>query len=266
MNYQHSYLLTIQYLGFRFHGWQKQPNLKTVHFALDKTLKFVLGSVRNKTIGVGRTDAKVSSESYPVQLFIDESIDIEPFIKSFNKNSPADLQLLKVQKIKDANFNIIQHEKVKEYHYYFSNEGKNHPFCAAIMTGYQGLDVDLMKEGAKLFKGTHYFGTYCSKPSKETILTRTIDSCEIVINDIYTANFFPQKSYILKVKGKGFLRYQIRLMMGALVQLGKGEITLEEIKESLIQTEEKKNLGTIAPGSGLQLYSVEFSNPDQFLQ
>ena len=266
MNYQYSYLLTIQYLGFRFHGWQKQPNLKTVHFAVDKTLKFVLGKVRNKTIGVGRTDAKVSAVSYPVQLFVDEIIDIEVFIESFNKNSPADLQLLKVQKIIDVKFNVIQHEKVKEYHYYFSNEGKNHPFCASIMTGYQDLDIDLMKEGAKLFEGTHYFGTYCSKPSKETQLTRTIDSCDITINDIYTASFFPNESYILKVRGKGFLRYQIRLMMGALVQLGKEEITLDHIKDSLIEKEEKQDLGTIAPGSGLQLYSVEFSDSDQFLQ
>lgn len=265
MNYQHTYLLTIRYLGFRLHGWQKQPNLKTVHLFVDKTLKFVLGSVRCKTVGVGRTDAKVSAVHYPLQLFVDEIIDVESFIKSFNKNSPPDLELLTVRKIKDTSFNIIQHEKIKEYHYYFSNQGKNHPFCAAFMTGYSNLDIELMQQGAKLFEGTHYFGSYCSKPSQETQLIRTIDSCEIVDNQEYKATFFPEKSYVFKVRGKGFLRYQVRLMMGALIELGSGQIALEDIKTSFIQKEERTLIGTIAPGSGLQLFSVEFKDLEDYL-
>lgn len=266
MNYRYTYLLNIRFLGFRLHGWQKQPNLKTVHFVVDKTLKFVLKSIRFKTIGVGRTDAKVSAHNYPLQLFVDDSIDGEAFIESFNRNSPADLQLLQVRKIKDTSFNIIQHEKIKEYHYHFSNYGKNHPFCAPFMTGYQDLNINLMKEGAKLFEGTHYFGTYCSKPTKETILVRTIESCEITENENDQADFFPKKSFILKVRGKGFLRYQVRLMMGALIELGKGEVSLEDIQESLIEKEERQIVGTIAPGSGLQLFSVEFANLDEILE
>ena len=80
MKYSCSYLLNIQFLGFRLHGWQKQPNLKTVHFLVDKTLKFVLGSTRFKTVGVGRTDAKVSAASYPLQLFVDDQLDTSFFL------------------------------------------------------------------------------------------------------------------------------------------------------------------------------------------
>jgi len=265
MKYSCSYLINIRFLGFRLHGWQKQPNLKTVHFNVDKTLKFVLEGTRFKTVGVGRTDAKVSAMNYPLQLFVDDILDVDTFIESFNRNSPSDLQLLQVRKIKDTSFNIIQHEKVKEYHYYFSNEGKNHPFCAAFMTGYSGLDIDLMKEGAKLFEGIHYFGAYCSKPSKETKLTRTIDSCEIVENDIHQASFFPENSFVFKVRGKGFLRYQVRLMMGALIELGSGQMTLDDIKESFIEKEVRTSIATIVPGSGLQLHAVEFKNLDDFL-
>lgn len=266
MNYQKTYLIQLRFIGFRFHGWQKQPKLKTVHFILDKTLKFVLGDVRFKTIGVGRTDAKVSSSSYPAQLFVDSTIDIEEFIESFNQNSPSDIELLKVQEIIDISFNIIQHEKVKEYHYYFSTEGKNHPFCAPFMTGYSGLNLDAMKEAARIFEGTHYFGSYCTKPTKETQLVRTIDSCEIIENTSLKADFFPTKSYFLKVRGKGFLRYQVRLMMGALIEVGKGLIDLEDIKESLKESNGRKVLTTIAPGSGLQLFSVEFKNLDKYIQ
>ncbi len=60
MSYKYTYILHLQYLGFRLHGWQKQPNLITGHLLLDKTLKFVLNGIRFKTLGVGRTDAKVS--------------------------------------------------------------------------------------------------------------------------------------------------------------------------------------------------------------
>ena len=117
MNYTNIYLLQIQYLGFRFHGWQKQPNLKTVHWAVDKTLKFVCKGIRNKSIGVGRTDAKVSATDFYVQLFIDSAVVKEDFINSFNKNSPADIRLVQIQNIEDASFNIIQHPKTKNQHH-----------------------------------------------------------------------------------------------------------------------------------------------------
>ena len=57
MNYQKSYLLIIQFLGFRLHGWQKQPNLETVHFIVDKTLKFELGQARFKTLEFDSSEA-----------------------------------------------------------------------------------------------------------------------------------------------------------------------------------------------------------------
>ncbi|MBL4606073.1 MAG: tRNA pseudouridine(38-40) synthase TruA, partial [Flavobacteriaceae bacterium] len=67
-------------------------------------------------------------------------------------------------------------------------------------------------------------------------------------------------SYVLKVKGKGFLRYQIRLMMGILIELGKGTIDIDFIKCSLLIDNDREALKTIAPGSGLQLYSVTYDN------
>ncbi|MBT8385764.1 MAG: tRNA pseudouridine(38-40) synthase TruA, partial [Bacteroidia bacterium] len=85
-----------------------------------------------------------------------------------------------------------------------------------------------------------------------------IEVCEIVENDIYTANFFPDKSYVLRVKGQGFLRYQIRLIMGVLIQLGKGEVDLDFIEKSLSHDNDRKPTTYIAPSSGLQLYKVDF--------
>src|SRR5690606_7229557 len=114
----------------------------------------------------------------------------------------------------DGMFNIIQHPKQKEYLYLFSFGKKNHPFCAPLMANFQeNLDIDLMKHGALLFEGEHYFGNYCADPSEKTILVRTLTSSSIIRNALFTANFFPENSFIFQVKGGGFLRYQIRLMM-----------------------------------------------------
>ncbi|CAL2088511.1 tRNA pseudouridine(38-40) synthase TruA [Tenacibaculum sp. 190524A02b] len=261
MGYQHQYIVNIQYLGFRFHGWQKQPNLKTVHWALDKTLKFVCKGIRCKSVGVGRTDAKVSAEGYFFQLFIDEVLNVKDFERLFNINSPSDIRLQTIEKIEDPTFNIIQQPKVKEYRYYFSFGEKNHPYCAPFLTGILGsLDVSLMKEGAKLFKGFHNFKRYCTKPSEETKVERTIIDCKIEVNEEITASFFPDKSYVLIVKGEGFLRNQIRLIMGALFELGKGNYSLDFIKDSLNPDTSIEFLKTIAPASGLHLHAIEFKN------
>jgi tRNA pseudouridine38-40 synthase len=259
MKYQFTYLIEVQFLGFRFHGWQKQLDVKTVHDMIDKTLSFVFGNDQKyKTLGVGRTDAKVSASNYGFQLFVDFEIETKEFLESFNLNTTADIKALSIEKV-TSTFNIINSSKIKEYHYYFSFGEKPHPFSAPFLVGInQELDLELMKKGAFLFEGAHYFHKYCTKPSATTIFKRTIDSCEIVENTILQANFFPTKSYVLKVKGKGFLRYQIRLMMGTLFELGKGTIDLEFIENSLKVDNDRKFLRAIAPASGLQLYDVEF--------
>ena len=261
MNYTYSYLITFQYLGFRLHGWQKQPNLKTVHFILDKTLKFVFKGIRFKTVGVGRTDAKVSSTDYLFQLFIDTAVTESDFLPLFNLNSPADVRVMSLKELNDDTFNIIQHPKVKEYRYYFSHGEKNHPYCAPFLFGYlEQLDIELMKLGAQLFEGNHNFKRYCTKPTEHTKLEREIFSCTIVDNHEITASFFPEKSYILIVKGEGFLRNQIRLIMGALAELGKGNYTLDFIKDSLDITTDIDFLKTIAPASGLHLHKIDLKN------
>ena len=257
MKYTATYIVSIQFLGFRFHGWQKQSNVKTVHEMIDKSLSFVFKHQSFKTLGVGRTDAKVSANTYIFQLFTDDSLEELSFLKVLNSNFPNDIKALSIKKI-SRNFNIIQHPKNKEYHYYFSYGEKNHPFAAPFIVGFEeSLDIELMKKGALLFEGEHFFHKYCAKPSEHTHFQRTIKSCNIVENTIYTANFFPANSYVLQVKGAGFLRYQIRLMMGALLQLGRGELTLEAVKASLMETNDRKPISIIAPASGLQLYAIE---------
>jgi len=253
------YLVRVQYLGFRFSGWQKQPRQLTIEGMLTKTLKFILPDTQFKILGAGRTDAKVSSLDGAFELFVmkNELPELDRFIDLFNLNLPSDIRVTEITPT-TADFNIIQQSKSKEYVYLFSYGTKNHPFCAPFLTNVLvNLDLDLMKEAAGLFIGEHDFSCYTARLQENTQVLRTLNTCEIIPNTLLKANFFPKESYVLVVQGEGFMRYQIRMMMGALFQVGKRELSLKDIRQSLTP---KSNmvLTTVAPASGLLLNKLSF--------
>lgn len=252
------YLMEIQYLGFRYHGWQKQPNVLTVQEMITKTLKWVLKDIGSKVLASGRTDAKVSVNHTFIEVFTDAPIhDLDTFLDTYNQNLPADIKALSIEAT-DANFNIIQSKKIKEYHYYFACGEKFHPFCAAFMCNILAdLDIQIMKEAAELFVGKKDFYSYTFRPNPETNTNGEVLSCELMENTELTASFFPTKSYVVKFKGIGFKRNQIRLMMGMLFDLGTHEKSWEEFLQTL-NGENRIKLSYNAPASGLQLQKVEF--------
>lgn len=253
------YLIGIQYLGFRYHGWQKQPDVKTVENQFRKTLNFILPDIRTKVIATGRTDAMVSVNKTFVELFVYQSDLPANFFELLNYNLPPDIRALTIERV-DANFNIIKHAKLKEYLYFFTFPEKVHPFCAPFMTVIQEqLNLDVMKNAASLYVGKHDFYSYAFRPKETTQTHGEIQLCEIVDNTYYTANFFPEKSYVLRVIGNGFKRHQIRLMMGVLIDLGLGKIDIDFVQNTL-NGNNKIKLQHIAPASGLQLYNVNYSD------
>lgn len=261
MDQNYFYLITIQYLGFRYHGWQKQPNLKTVHLVIDKTVNYVFkGQKKFKSLAVGRTDAMVSANETAFELFTEEPIsDLDAFLDQFNYYLPQDVRALSMREV-DRNFNVIKNAKLKEYVYLFAHGQKSHPFCAPIMTTFRDvLDIELMKKGAKLYEGTHNFKAFCSRVSEKGLYTRTVLSCDLIENDMFDANFFPKESFLFKVKAEGFGYNQIRGMMGALVKLGKYDFTLDDIAKSLLPGSTEV-MEYIAPASGLILNTVEFED------
>ena len=260
MRTTHNYLFIAQFLGFRYSGWQRQPGQKTVEDMLLKTLNFILPKRKFKVLGAGRTDAKVSALEAAFELYLDGDPiqNIQFFIELFNRNLPPDIKILKCIKVNEK-FNIINDVIEKEYAYFFSYGNKSHPFAAPFMTSIQDqLNIELMKEGAALFAGNHNFKAYTTRDKGQGQFERSIRSCKIVKNDILKANFFPDESYMLIVRGKGFLRYQVRMIMAMLFMLGKNQIDLEEIRDSLTPGYDRI-LTEIAPGSGLILRSLNFN-------
>ncbi len=224
---------------------------------IEKTLKFIFGHTDFKILGTSRTDAKVSASHSAFELFVNEPLHPDQLLTQFNLNLPNDINVLKIENV-DKKFSIINAPKTKEYIYLFAFGEKCHPFCAPLISSFQDhLDIELMKTGALLFEGKHNFIQYGTKPKPNAIFEREVLVSKIKKNTIYKANFFPNKSYAYVIRSKGFLRYQVRLIMGQLLSLGRGEINLNDIEESL-KGKDKQPLRHIAPSSGLILNNIEF--------
>ncbi|MFK8039481.1 MAG: tRNA pseudouridine(38-40) synthase TruA, partial [Crocinitomicaceae bacterium] len=250
-----SYLIYIQFLGFRYSGWMWQPNVKTVQGMVDKTIEFMFPDSEFKTFGTGRTDARVSANKFGFQLQIDVELAVD-FIDQFNTNLPSDIKALSFGPVEE-DFNPLKKNGLKYYLYLFSFGEKAHPFSANMVYNQLGdLDIELMQKGTKLFEGEHDFRKYCTKPSENTQFIRTISTCEINQTLPYRANFFPENLWAFHIKSEGFMRYQIRLIMGQLLALGRSEMTLSDIQDSL-QPTNNKPMRFNAPGSGLILQDIE---------
>jgi tRNA pseudouridine38-40 synthase len=254
--WKYFYLIEIQYLGYRFHGWAKQPAVKTIHEMVDKTFRFALPGMRFKTLGSSRTDAMVSANQSIFELFLDEEIDQEELLESLNSNFPPDIRVISISEV-DSNFNIIQSPKTKDYVYLFAFGEKAHPFSAPFVYTFQEeLDIELMQEGAQLFEGLHNFKNFCTKPKENSVYEREITHSRIERNSVLSADFFPENTWAFHIQSKGFLRNQVRMMMGQLYKLGKGDLSLEELKESLLG-KPRPHFEYIAPASGLLLYKID---------
>lgn len=255
--FSHYYLVRIQFLGFRYHGWQKQQNLKTVHGMVDKTLAYILGHQNFKTLGCGRTDAMVSAQDYAFELFLNEEVSKDQFLLDFDVNLPDDIHAISMQEVAE-DFNIISSARTKEYHYYFTYGRKFHPFGSAYTAHFpEILDTEAMASAASLFQGTHHFKRFAEKTSENAVYEREIYLSEVAKNDDFSGTFLPENTFVFRVSSSGFLRHQVRLMMGALYDVGKNLLSYSDIENYLSDPEGDPYRGK-APASGLSLYRIDF--------
>ena len=257
--FKHYYLIRIAYLGYRLHGWQKQPDVKTVHLMIDRTLRFVFENDEFKTLGASRTDAMVSASDSAFELFINQELP-ENFEEKFQWNLPPDIYFKSIEKV-DQKFNIIQSVSVKTYRYFFCFGEKPNPLTASFMAWYPEVwDLELLEKGIKLFEGTHNFKSFCTQPKEGIEFIRTIEKAELHKNDKLTANFIPEESYYIEFISKGFVRNQVRLMVGASYLLSTQRLSLQNLEKALVEHYDFNNQLIIAHASGLHLTAVEFGD------
>ncbi|MFC4874311.1 tRNA pseudouridine(38-40) synthase TruA [Negadavirga shengliensis] len=253
-----TYLFWIQYLGLRYHGWQRQPGVKTVQGILERSIRYVLGHEDFTVLGASRTDSGVSCLKGAFELFLPSPLDPEQFLKTLNENLPSDIRILQGQKV-PLDFNVIHHVVEKQYGYYFAVGEKPHPFWAGSLA-YAGraLDIPLMQKGARLFVGKHDFRRFCSHGKHTDDFVREVVQAEISKAGSVWGGVLADNMYVFRVRAGGFLMHQVRRMMAALILLGKREISLEDISQALVSLE-KSAFPPKAPANGLVLEEVVFS-------
>ncbi|HSI78883.1 MAG TPA: tRNA pseudouridine(38-40) synthase TruA [Lunatimonas sp.] len=252
-----TYLFTIQYLGLRYHGWQRQHGVKTIQGTLERNFRHILGHEDFNILGASRTDSGVSCLNGSFELFLKKKLDLSTFIQAANENLPADIRLLDARPV-PIDFNIIQDVVAKQYGYYFALGEKPHPFLSgALAYAGKNLDLEKMKTGATLFEGKHDFRRFCTQGKQTDDFVRAISNAEISSLDS-EVDFWPKKNvYVFRVKGEGFLMHQVRRMAAALFMLGRSEISPSDLQSALICSE-KHPFCPKAPAQGLVLEGVTF--------
>ena len=238
---------TVSYVGKGYDGWQSQKNGKSIQ----EHLESIISSIENREvhiIGSGRTDAGVSARAQVFCFDTERDMSERKWMGAINAFLPDDIHIMRVEKVPDT-FHARYCVRWKKYTYRI-NDGPYDVFTAD--TAWQcpiPLDVEKMKECAKIFVGTHDFTSYNSSPlSLYPDQTRTIFSIHV-----------EKKENLIEMEfcGKGFLRYMVRMLSAALIDVGKGKLTIEDVRNTL-EMKDKRAARRNAHANGLTLEEVSY--------
>lgn len=240
------YLIDFSYSGANFSGYQKQPGKRTVQDEIEK----VLSSINNNSVKLtssGRTDALVNAIHQKAHFDLDKKIGAYKLNGALNSYLPDDIYVNSVTEV-DNLFHARYMVKSKTYEYLI-NTGDYNPLLRTHVYQYcKPLNIRKMKKAVKYFIGKHDFTTFVSAEDKK----------EDKVREIYDASV-DEKEGIIKItfKGSGFLKYQVRNMVGTLIKIGEEKV-LPDIILSLLEKKDRKCAFLCAPAQGLTLTDVKY--------
>lgn len=240
------YLIDFSYSGANFSGYQKQPGKRTIQDEIEK----VLSSINNNSVKLtssGRTDALVNAIHQKAHFDLDKEIGAYKLNGALNSYLPDDIYVNSVTKV-DNLFHARYMVKSKTYEYLI-NTGDYNPLLRTHVYQYcKPLNIRKMKKAVKYFIGKHDFTTFVSAEDKK----------EDKVREIYDASV-DEKEGIIKItfKGSGFLKYQVRNMVGTLIKIGEEKV-LPDIILSLLEKKDRKCAFLCAPAQGLTLTDVKY--------
>lgn len=208
---------------------------------------------------VSRTDAHVHALDQWVKIMAKVPIHFtaENLIQ-LNLALPKDIQVLSFNNIPKG-FNIIGAARLKEYCYLVTNKlPQNLPNChEKILHFIEPLDLNLMNQAAECFLGIHNFTNFQRREKVTAQMQREIIYSKVSTIDHWDGINLDTSIYCYSVHAKGFLRQMVRIMMGAILNVGYGKIQISELKNAL-HTNIKAHAGFVTPGYGLYLKKVHF--------
>ena len=241
------YLAVISYRGTNYCGWQKQTISKLP--SIEDTIEAVLGRLLNQPIkiyGSGRTDAGVHALGQTFHFDSPKELDESKFVHSLNELLPKDIRVLDLKTV-EASFHARFSAVSKTYIYKIRNAKTSSAFHSDLeWTIGQPLNIEKMREASEMFKGEHDFQNFTSKDEDEQKFTRNIG-----VFDIKSLN----SNVEITISGNGFMRYMVRMLVGSIVQVGLGKMSVEDLQNEL-NSPVRKPSSHKAPACGLYLKEV----------
>ena len=254
--------LTLAYDGSDFCGWQIQPGQPTIQGTLTDVLE-QLTQHRPTLFAAGRTDAGVHAAGQVANFKTDSSLSVSEFQRALNALLPPSIRVLGSQEAAD-DFHARWHAVAKTYRYRIFRGPVVPPFLwRYVHHDSQPLDFDAMAKAALCFEGEHDFTTFAASTGSEEMdrertpiraiykseIARCGEKCGSLALDL-------DEEWEYVVRGKSFLRYMVRKMVGTLIEVGRGRLRPEDIPELLALRDNTKS-GATMPSQGLCMVRVE---------
>ncbi|HXQ25246.1 MAG TPA: tRNA pseudouridine(38-40) synthase TruA [Candidatus Acidoferrales bacterium] len=249
--------LTIAYDGADFHGWQSQPGLPTIQGALNDAARKI---TQEKIVvhGASRTDTGVHALGQVAHFKTQSALSATEFQRALNALLPPAIRIVAAEEM-GHEFHARWLSQAKTYRYRIFRGRVLPPFEYRRALHYPWpLDEDAMAEAARQFEGEHDFSSFAASSGSEED-----DRDRNMVREIFTSEIVrePDREEIAYVvRGKSFLRYMVRKIVGTLLEVGKGRLAPRDIPE-LFALRDRSRSGPTVPAEGLYLVSLEFPDP-----
>jgi len=242
------YFLTLSYRGTNYAGWQVQPNAPSVQATLEAALSTILREKIDIT-GCGRTDAGVHARFY-VAHFDTEAALPPAFLNGLNSLLPNDVAVYDIRPVlpaSHARFDAYE----RSYEYFMSL--RKDPFSTETAWHYPlyaRLDFDKMQEVAALLTNYPAFFPFCKTNSG-------LEHYNCALKAVFWQKRPEEHQWVFQITANRFLRGMVRLIVGACVQVGRGQLLVSDVKTALDEQKPlKKSLS--APPQGLFLTNIKY--------
>jgi tRNA pseudouridine38-40 synthase len=253
--------LTLAYDGANFHGWQQQPGVPTIQGALnDAASKITQEKVFVQ--GASRTDAGVHALGQAAHFKTQSTLSALEFQRALNALLPPSIRVVAAEEM-GPDFHARWQAQAKTYRYRIFRGRVLPPFDYRRVLHYPWpLDEAAMAEAARRFEGEHDFSSFAASSGSEDD-----DRDRQMVREIYSSEIVrePDREEIaFVVRGRSFLRYMVRKIVGTLIEVGKGRLVPDDIPR-LLELRDRSQSGPTVPPEGLYLVSLEFPDPTDSL-
>lgn len=247
--------LILAYDGTDFHGWQIQPGRPTIQGAVTEVVRKITQE-RLTIHAAGRTDAGVHAVGQVAHFRTQSHLTAQEFQRALNALLPPAIRVVCAEEV-GPDFHARWQAQAKTYRYRIFRGRVVPPFEWRYVLHYPfPLDVPAMIQAARRFEGEHDFTSFaastgCEEEDRDRTPVRVIFSSEVI-------EAAEELSYV--VRGRSFLRYMVRKIVGTLIEVGKGKLAPDDIPR-LFEMRDRSKSGATVPPHGLCLVSVEYPEP-----